>query len=160
MEGKRFSCEKFCAALHKHKSLCSVHFSLLGFTFFGILVRCMNLQSLFVNRWCDLISVTVQSQKLRREDVKVHVADVYRMVAENVWPGILTRRPVLRMHFLRFIEDTVRQVSTGPFENFQDIQPLRYALACVLRSLAVDMVKAQCERCCISFKYFVFMVVC
>ena len=113
-----------------------------------------------MNKWCDLIRLTVQSQKLRREDVKVHVADVYRMVAENVWPGILTRRPVLRMHFLRFIEDTVRQVSTGPFENFQDIQPLRYALACVLRSLAVDMVKAQCERCCISCKYFVFMVVC
>jgi hypothetical protein len=50
------------------------------------------------------------------------------------------------MHFLKFIEETVRQVQAGPFENFQDIQPLRYALACVLRSLAVDMVKAQSER--------------
>lgn len=88
----------------------------------------------------------LQSQKWRREDVRVHVADVYRMVAENVWPGILTRRPVLRIHFLKFIEDTARQVSTGPFENFQDIQPLRYALACVLRALSVDMVKAQSER--------------
>lgn len=88
----------------------------------------------------------IQSQKWRREDVRVHVADVYRMVAENVWPGILTRRPVLRIHFLKFIEETVKQISTGPFDNFQDIQPLRYALACVLRSLSVDMVKAQPER--------------
>ncbi|XP_024390755.1 uncharacterized protein [Physcomitrium patens] len=87
-----------------------------------------------------------KSQKWRREDVRVHVADVYRMVAENAWPGVLTRRPVLRIHFLKFIEETVRQVSTGPFENFHDIQPLRYALACVLRSISVDMVKAQPER--------------
>ncbi|XP_024392551.1 uncharacterized protein [Physcomitrium patens] len=87
-----------------------------------------------------------KSQKWRQVDVRVHVADVYRMVAENVWPGILTRRPALRAHFLKFIEETVRQVQTGPLENFQEVQSLRYSLACVLRSLAVDMVKAQPER--------------
>ncbi|CAM6088431.1 unnamed protein product [Calypogeia fissa] len=87
-----------------------------------------------------------KSQKLRREDVRVHVAEVYRMVAEGIWPGMLTRKSLLRIHFLRFIEDTTRHILSAPTEAFQDIQPLRYSLACVLRSLAADMVRASSEK--------------
>ncbi|KAL3692961.1 hypothetical protein R1sor_006612 [Riccia sorocarpa] len=87
-----------------------------------------------------------KSQKLRREDVRVHVADVHRMVAEKIWPGMLVKRPLLRTHFQRFIQDTVRQVVSATPENFQDIQPLRYSLACVLRCLAADMVRASSEK--------------
>ncbi|KAG6553135.1 hypothetical protein Mapa_005194 [Marchantia paleacea] len=87
-----------------------------------------------------------KSQKLRREDVRVHVADVYRMVAESIWPGMLVKKPVLRIHFLRFIDDTARQIVSATPEGFQDIQPLRYSLACVLRSLAADVVRASSEK--------------
>ncbi|ERN09549.1 protein furry homolog-like [Amborella trichopoda] len=87
-----------------------------------------------------------KSQKARREELKLHSANVYRMVAENVWPGMLTRKPVFRLHFLRFIEDTSRHIMTSPAENFQDMQPFRFALACVLRSLAPDFVESKSER--------------
>ena len=73
----------------------------------------------------------LQSQKWRREDVKVHVAEVYRMAAENVWPGILIRRPVLRMHFLKFIEETVRQVQRDRSKTFKIFSPcVMHWLAC------------------------------
>ncbi|KAL2624356.1 hypothetical protein R1flu_008601 [Riccia fluitans] len=87
-----------------------------------------------------------KSQKVRREDVRVHVADVHRMVAENIWPGMLVKRPLLRTHFQRFIQDTVRQIVTSTPENFQDVQSLRYSLASVLRCLAADMVRASSEK--------------
>ncbi|KAJ7549297.1 hypothetical protein O6H91_07G048400 [Diphasiastrum complanatum] len=87
-----------------------------------------------------------KSQKLRREDIRVHVANVHRMVADSVWPGMLSRKPVLRVHFIRFIEDTVRHIASAAPEFFQGIQPLRFSLASVLRSVAAEMVKANSER--------------
>lgn len=86
-----------------------------------------------------------KSQKIRREDSRVHVANVYRMVAENIWPGILSRKSFLRIHFSKFIEETMKQIVSAPLENFQDTQPLRFALASVLRSLAAEMVKSNSE---------------
>lgn len=76
----------------------------------------------------------------------MHVADVYRMVAESIWPGMLTRKSLLRIQFGRFIEDTIRHILSALTDAFQDIQPLRYSLACVLRSLAADMVRASSEK--------------
>nr|KYP48212.1 hypothetical protein KK1_030096 [Cajanus cajan] len=35
-----------------------------------------------------------KSQKARREELRVHIANIYRTVAENIWPGMLTRKPV------------------------------------------------------------------
>eukprot|EP01018_Ginkgo_biloba_P009953 Gb_24208 [translate_table: standard] len=87
-----------------------------------------------------------KSQKIRREDSRVHVANVYRMVAENIWPGMLNRKPLLRSQFLKFIEETMRQIVSSLPENFQDMQPLRFSLASVLRSLAPELVKSNSER--------------
>ncbi|GLU01708.1 hypothetical protein SLE2022_189980 [Rubroshorea leprosula] len=88
-----------------------------------------------------------KSQKLiRREDLRVHIANIYRTVSENIWPGFLARKPVLRGHYLRFIEDTTRQITQASTENFQETQPLRYALASVLRALAPEFVESKPEK--------------
>nr|ATG70920.1 ARM repeat superfamily protein [Callitropsis funebris] len=87
-----------------------------------------------------------KSPKVRREDSRVHSANVYRMVAENVWPGMLSRKPRLRALFSKFIEDTMKQIVTATSDNFQDMQPLRFALASVLRSLAPEMMKSNSEK--------------
>lgn len=86
-----------------------------------------------------------KSQKLRRDDIRVHVANVYRMVADSIWPGMLGRKPMLRVHFARFINETVRHISSSPQDVFQELQPLRYSLASVLRALSPELVKANSE---------------
>jgi hypothetical protein len=68
------------------------------------------------------------------------------MIAEKVWPGMLSRKPVLRQQFLKFIEETYRQITISLSDSFQDLQPLRYALASVLRYLAPEFVDAKAER--------------
>ncbi|XP_024526381.1 cell morphogenesis protein PAG1 isoform X1 [Selaginella moellendorffii] len=88
-----------------------------------------------------------KSQKLRREDIRVHVANIYRMVADNFWPGMLIRKPVQRIHVIKFIEDTVKYItSPSPLEVFQDLQPLRFCLGSVLRSVSIEMVKSNSDR--------------
>lgn len=59
---------------------------------------------------------------------------------------MLARKPVFRLHYLKFIDETARLISTALPENFQDVQPLRYALACVLRSLAPEFVDSKSEK--------------
>jgi hypothetical protein len=68
------------------------------------------------------------------------------MIAEKIWPGMLSRKHVLCLHFLNFIDDTYRQISMSLADSFQDLQPLRYALASVLRYLAPEFVDAKSER--------------
>ncbi|CAI0458283.1 unnamed protein product [Linum tenue] len=87
-----------------------------------------------------------KSQKSRREELRLHIANIYRTVAENIWPGMLNRKPVFRLHYLRFIDDTTRQILTAPTENFQEMQPLRYALASVIRFLAPEFVDSKSEK--------------
>ncbi|KAL4318706.1 hypothetical protein GQ457_18G021950 [Hibiscus cannabinus] len=88
-----------------------------------------------------------KSQKqTRREDLRVHIGNIYRTVAENIWPGFLGRKPVFRRHYLRFIEDTVKQIAPATVDNFQETLPLRYALASVLRSLSPEFVDSKSER--------------
>lgn len=87
-----------------------------------------------------------KSQKSRREELRIHIANIFRAVAENIWPGMLARKPVFRLHYLKFIDETTRQILTAPTENFQDMQPLRYALASVLRSLAPEFVESKSEK--------------
>lgn len=88
----------------------------------------------------------MQSQKGRREELRMHIANIYRTVAENIWPGLLGRKPVFRLHYLRFIEDTTKQILMAPPDSFQEMQPLRYALASVLRSLAPEFVESKSEK--------------
>lgn len=76
----------------------------------------------------------------------MHMANIYRTVAENIWPGMLSRKAIFRLHYLRFIEDTTRQIWAATGESFQDLQPLRFALASVLRSLAPEFVEAKVEK--------------
>ncbi|GAB2280029.1 hypothetical protein Dimus_014667 [Dionaea muscipula] len=88
-----------------------------------------------------------KSQKSRREELRIHVANIYRTVAEKIWPGMLARKPVFRVHYLRFIEETAKQISLTSSESFfQDMQPLRYALASVLRYLAPEFVESKSEK--------------
>lgn len=90
--------------------------------------------------------VSLQSQRSRREELRVHIANIYRTVSENIWPGMLSRKPVFRLHYLKFIEETTRQILTASAESFQEMQPLRYALASVLRSLAPEFVESKSEK--------------
>ncbi|KAM3306018.1 protein furry like isoform X1 [Capsicum chacoense] len=87
-----------------------------------------------------------KSQRSRREELRIHIANIYRTVAENIWPGMLSRKPVFRLHYLKFIEDTTRQILTASAESFHDMQPLRYALASVLRSLAPEFIDSRSEK--------------
>jgi len=88
----------------------------------------------------------MQSQKSRRDEFRTHIANIYRTVAEKIWPGMLSRKPVFRLHYLKFIEDTTRQILTALPESFQEIQPLRYALASILRYLAPEFIESKSEK--------------
>jgi hypothetical protein len=88
----------------------------------------------------------MQSQKARREELRIHIANIYRTVADNIWPGMLARKPVIRLHYLKYIDETTRQILTASAESFQEMQPLRYALAAVLRSLAPEFVESKSEK--------------
>lgn len=90
--------------------------------------------------------ICMQNQKVRREELRTHIANIYRTIAEKIWPGMLSRKPVFRLHFLRFIEETYRHINTSISDSFQDLQPLRYALASVLRYLAPEFVESKSER--------------
>ncbi|XP_020250386.1 uncharacterized protein LOC109827782 isoform X2 [Asparagus officinalis] len=87
-----------------------------------------------------------QNQKFRREEIRGHIANIHRTVAENIWPGMLGRKPVFRLHFLKFIDETCRMLSFSPSDSFQDLQPLRYALASVIRYLAPEFVDSKSEK--------------
>ncbi|XP_052624495.1 uncharacterized protein LOC111876656 isoform X2 [Lactuca sativa] len=87
-----------------------------------------------------------KSQKPRREELRIHIANVYRSVAENIWPGMLSRKPVFRLHYLKYIDETTRLITTGPLENFHEMQTLRYTLACVLIPLAPEFVDSKSEK--------------
>ncbi|GMY12807.1 protein furry homolog-like [Fagus crenata] len=87
-----------------------------------------------------------KSQKARREELRIHIANIYRTVADNIWPGMLARKPVIRLHYLKYIDETTRQILTASAESFQEMQPLRYALAAVLRSLAPEFVESKSEK--------------
>lgn len=86
-----------------------------------------------------------KNQKSRREDLRIHIANIHRTVVEKIWPGTLGRKPLIRLHFLKFIEDTQRHI-LSPSDNLQDLQPLRYALASAIRQLAPDFVDSKTER--------------
>ncbi|KAF5206548.1 furry-like protein [Thalictrum thalictroides] len=87
-----------------------------------------------------------KSQKVRREELRVHIANIYRSIAENVWPGMLNRKPLFRLHYLKFIEETMKHIQPSITDSFQEMQPLRFALASVLRSLAPDFVELRSEK--------------
>lgn len=87
-----------------------------------------------------------KSQKARREELRIHIGNIYRTVAENIWPGMLARKKHFRRHYLKFLEETTKQILTAPTESFQEMQPLRYALASVLRSLAPEFVESKSEK--------------
>lgn len=88
-----------------------------------------------------------QNTRSRREDLRIHVANVHRMIAEKVWPGTISQKSMFRHHYLRFLEETYRQVtSPSSSDSFQDLQPLRYALASVVRYLALEFIDSRTER--------------
>ncbi|KAI7744180.1 hypothetical protein M8C21_020798, partial [Ambrosia artemisiifolia] len=41
-------------------------------------------------------------QKARREELRIHISNIYRTVAENIWPGMLACKPVFRLHYLKY----------------------------------------------------------
>ncbi|KAL8137973.1 hypothetical protein V2J09_003974 [Rumex salicifolius] len=88
----------------------------------------------------------VPSQKPRREELRAHIANIYRTVAEKIWPGLLNKKQLPRFHFFKFIEDTIKQILTAPSESFQEMQSLRCSLASVVRYLAPEFVESKSEK--------------
>ncbi|KAJ3672294.1 hypothetical protein LUZ60_007015 [Juncus effusus] len=88
-----------------------------------------------------------KNAKSRREDLRIHVANVHRMIAEKIWPGTINHKNLFHLHYIRFIEDSYRQVtSPAPTDTYQDLQPIRYALASVVRFLVPEFIDSQSKR--------------
>ncbi|KAI3721956.1 hypothetical protein L2E82_32976 [Cichorium intybus] len=99
--------------------------------------------------YMDEISLETEGKpkwKSQKSQLRIHISNVYRTVAESIWPGMLERKAVFRLHYLKYIDETTRIITTGPLENFHEMQTLRYTLACVLIPLALEFVDSKSEK--------------
>jgi hypothetical protein len=66
-----------------------------------------------------------KSHKPVRDDVRMWVAQIYRLVAESLWPGMLATRAELREAIMRFIEDQYKFINGATTDTFYEAQPVR-----------------------------------
>lgn len=66
-----------------------------------------------------------KSHKPVRDEVRMWVAQIYRLVAESLWPGQLARRSELAEAMMRFIEDQYKVINSTTTETFAEAQPVR-----------------------------------
>ncbi|CAL8468215.1 g7754 [Coccomyxa elongata] len=79
----------------------------------------------------------------RREEVRVAVAQVHRLLADNLVPGSLRSSPADCAKFVDFVLDNLKFLNSASSEAFQDLLLLRYCLCSVARALARELAIAQ-----------------
>ncbi|EIE19264.1 hypothetical protein COCSUDRAFT_48883 [Coccomyxa subellipsoidea C-169] len=79
----------------------------------------------------------------RREEVRVAVAQVHRLLANNLAPGSLRTSAADCAKCVDFVLDTLKFLNSSSSEAFQDLLLLRYCLCSVARALARELAAAQ-----------------
>ncbi|KAL6769541.1 hypothetical protein ACKKBG_A31400 [Auxenochlorella protothecoides x Auxenochlorella symbiontica] len=91
------------------------------------------------------ISVSVpgmgRAHKLRRDDVRLTHAHIYRVLCANLPPMILQTNQMLRGKLVQFVAETARHINTLP-ELSPELQQLRHCLCTVARQCAMQLADA------------------
>ncbi|CAD7701683.1 unnamed protein product [Ostreobium quekettii] len=77
--------------------------------------------------------------KSKFEEVRLHMANVLRIVAYSMPPGTLNNN-VLRKQFLLFMDSTVHTLVSHPLDGLYDVHQLCYCLCSIAASTALELI--------------------